>query len=488
MARERRIDRADLKLRPPQKRDDGSVRYDAVFTRAGVFEYSKRNADGTSAVVREYRSPAEVGRADSLASLELAHVTNGHPPKKGMAKNRAVGTTGTDIKFDAATGLVTGSCLIRDDATNKDVDGGIVELSCGYEVDILEEPGVTPEGERYDRAQVGIIYEHVALVPKGRAGSDVRLRTDGAEPEWRDDAAVMVEGPWSGARVVVASATLSALELESTVRQALGSAPSVTIMSRIDHADAGDALVLRGYPMSGLDGMPCIYVSSRELSLDALHTTVKNALAAVDVKVLPEPNRQDRADEAGKDITVMDELQKKLAAALAAQAEEKARADAAEKRATTAEAALAAEKTRADQAEAQRDAAVERATKADKARQDAIDQAPVLGRARVELEMKAKGVLGKDFKVDGVADHDLRLQTLDKLGATVPAEKRTNATYVEMRFDAAMEDAERSTRADANLRGATVVTAVGGEQVVDFAEAARQRNAKLAENKPVGTA
>ena len=180
MARERRIDRADLKLRPPQKREDGSVRYDAVFTRAGVFEYSKRNADGTTTIVREYRSPKEVGRADSLATLELAHVTNRHPPKKGMAKALAVGTTGTDIKFDEATGLVTGSCLIRDDATNKDVDGGIVELSCGYEVDILEKPGVTPDGQRYDREQVDVVYEHVALVPKGRAGSDVRLRTDGA--------------------------------------------------------------------------------------------------------------------------------------------------------------------------------------------------------------------------------------------------------------------------------------------------------------------
>ena len=481
MARERRIDRADLRLRPPQKRDDGSVRYDAVFTRAGVFEY--RQKDGT--IVREYRSPKEVGRADSLATLELAHVTNRHPPKKGMAKALAVGTTGTDIKFDEATGLVTGSCLIRDDATNKDVDGGIVELSCGYEVDILEKPGVTPDGQRYDREQVDVVYEHVALVPKGRAGSDVRLRTDGAEPEWRDDAAVMVEGPWSGARVIVASTSLSAVDLESTVRQALGSAMNVTIMSRTDRADA-DAVVTRGYG-GGIEGAPYVSVSSRELSLDALHATVTTALAALDVKVLPEPTSKDRADEAGKDIAVMDELKKKLDAALAEAATEKARADAAEKRAAAAEAAVAAEKTRADQAEAQRDAAKERADKADKARQDAIDQAPVIGRARVELEFNARGVLGKEFKVDGVGDHDLRLAALDKLGIKVPDDKRTNATYVEMRFDTAMEEAGTSMRADATLR-VTAVTAGGADQPVDFAEASRLRNAKLAENKPVGSA
>lgn len=490
MARERRIDRADLRLRPPQKRDDGSVRYDAVFTRAGVFEYSKKNADGTTTVVREYRSPEQVSRADSLATLELAHVTNGHPPKKGMAKNRAVGSTGTDIKFDAATGFVTGSCLIRDDATNKDVDGGIVELSCGYEVDIVEKPGVAPDGQRYDREQVDVIYEHVALVPKGRAGSDVRLRTDGDEPEWRDDAAVMVEGPWSGARVIVASTSLSAIDLESTVRQALGSAPSVTVMSRIDRADA-DAMVLRGYGGPGsskFEGAPCVYVSSRELSLDALHTTVTTALAALDVKVLPEPTRKDRADEAGKDIAAMDELQKKLASALADLETQRARADAAEKARDAAVAATAVEKTRADKAEASRDAEKDRADKADKARQDAVDQAPVIGRARVELELKAKGVLGKEFKVDGVADHDLRLTSLDKLGIKVPADKRTNAVYVEMRFDTAMEDAGASVRADAALRGAAVITSVGGEQAVDLAEASRQRNAKLSENRPASSA
>lgn len=483
MARQRRIDRADLQLRPPQKREDGSVRYDAVFTRAGVFEYAQK--DGS--IVREYRAPEEVGRADSLATLELAHVTNRHPPKKGMAKSRAVGTTGTNIKFDAATGCVTGSCVIIDDATNKDVERGIVELSCGYDVDIVDEPGVTPEGVRFDRKQVGIVYEHVALEPKGRQGANVRLRTDSEDDasEWRTDAAVMVEGSWGGARVVVVSTSLSALDLESTVRQALSSA-AMTIVTRSDRADA-DAVVMRGYGGAGFEGAPSVYVSSRELSLDALHSTVTTALAALDVKVLPEPTRKDRADEAGKDITVMDELQKKLAAALAAQAEEKARADAAEKRATAAEAALAAEKTRADQAEAQRDAAVERATKADKARQDAIDQAPVIGRARVELELCAQSVLGKEFKVDGVADHDLRLQTLDKLGIKLPADKRTNAVYVEMRFDTAMEEAGKSVRADAALRGATVPTSVGGEQPIDFAEAARERNRKLSENKPVGS-
>ena len=463
------------------------MRYDAAFTCAGVFEY--RQADGT--VVREWRSPKEVGRADSLATLELVHVTNRHPPKKGMAKNLAVGTTGTNIKFDAATNFVTGSCLIRDDATNKDIKNGIVELSCGYEVDIIDEPGVTPDGQRFDRQQVNIVYEHVALEPKGRAGRDVRLRTDGAEPEWRDDAAVMVEGPWSGARVVVTSTSLSALDLESTVRHALGSASSVTIMSRVDRADA-DAAVFRGYGIgpgyAKYDGAPSVIVSSRELSLDALHATVTSALAAMDVKVLPESNRQDRADEAEKDISDMDELKKKLDAALAEAATEKARADAAEKRATTAETALAAEKVRADRAEAAADAAKERADKADKARQDAIDQAPVIGRARVELEMNAQGVLGKDFKVDGLADHDLRLQTLDKLRVTIPAEKRGNATYVEMRFDTAMEEAGRSVRADAALRGISVVTPGSGEQPVDFAEAARQRNAKLSENKPVGSA
>jgi hypothetical protein len=57
----------------------------------------------------------------------------------------------------------------------------LVELSCGYTCDVDHTPG-TYNGEKYDAIQKNIRYNHVALGAKdfGRAGSEVKLRMDGA--------------------------------------------------------------------------------------------------------------------------------------------------------------------------------------------------------------------------------------------------------------------------------------------------------------------
>jgi uncharacterized protein len=47
-------------------------------------------------------------------------------------------------------------------------------------------PGVSPEGEPYDAIQRRIRPNHVALVPRGRAGSEVALRLDAAGDEIPD--------------------------------------------------------------------------------------------------------------------------------------------------------------------------------------------------------------------------------------------------------------------------------------------------------------
>ena len=51
------------------------------------------------------------------------------------------------------------------------------ELSCGYTVETIEEAGTTPDGEHYDAIQTNIVYNHLAVVSKGRAGN-ARLNLD----------------------------------------------------------------------------------------------------------------------------------------------------------------------------------------------------------------------------------------------------------------------------------------------------------------------
>lgn len=477
MPRVHRFDRAEL--RPPQKRADGSVRYDAVLSRVGVFEY--RTSDGK--VRREYRSPEEVGRADSLASLELTPVTDGHPAKPGLAKKCAVGSVGDLIKFDGAH--VKGALVVLDDAANGRIDSGDVrELSPGYTVDLDETPGVTPEGEAYDVRQTNIVYEHVALVPHGRQGSSVGVRTDAAD--WHADAAVQVSS-WGQVTVSVTSTKLSQVALEQAVRAAVESVPGMYL--RTDAAERKDAAgieIVSGW--ADTKGAASCTVSTRDLSLDDLITNLKAGLASADVSIgdatapAVTPPRTDRADAAGQEIRIMEELKKELAAALIKVAEQTARADAAEKLAK-------AETSRADKAEGDRDAAKDRADRADRERADAAANAPTVVRARLQLEAQAAPILGSEVKFDGMDDTAIKAAVVAKLtGKELPAEKAKSADYVAARFDAAMELAAESTAASAGLREA-VTPPVRTDAVpteIDVSRAMRERNRKLSQNTPAG--
>lgn len=165
-----RFDRVDITGKA-KRTSEGYLRADAVVTRAGVFTY--RNADGS--VRKEFRSPEEVMRADSLETLKLRPITNGHPPtllNAATAKKYQVGSTGETVH--PAGMLVLASMLVTDGRAVQDAADGKVELSCGYECDVVDSRG-TFDGQEYTHEQKNIKYNHVALVEKGRAGSEARL-------------------------------------------------------------------------------------------------------------------------------------------------------------------------------------------------------------------------------------------------------------------------------------------------------------------------
>jgi hypothetical protein len=163
-------------LQSPERRADGTVVFDAHLTRTGVFTY--RKSDGTER--REYRPDSEVHDPKSLASFALVPVTNDHPPEMLSAKNArkyAVGATGERIRKDGDH--VAAKVSIFDEATIAQMDSGKTQLSCGYDCDLDETPGVSPGGERYDAIQKNIVGNHLAIVDRGRAGS-ARVRMDAA--------------------------------------------------------------------------------------------------------------------------------------------------------------------------------------------------------------------------------------------------------------------------------------------------------------------
>lgn len=165
-------------VRTPQ----GYLRAPAFATRVGVFKY--RKPDGS--VLRELRPPEEVFKADSMVSLEGVPVTLEHPSVMLDSENTKgfmVGFTGSVEKRD--TFLATSVTITDRDAIEK-VASGKKEVSCGYHADLDPTPGVW-QGEHYDVVQRNIVYNHLAVVDKGRAGPEVRIRLDSED-------AILVDG------------------------------------------------------------------------------------------------------------------------------------------------------------------------------------------------------------------------------------------------------------------------------------------------------
>lgn len=163
----RKLDKAEVTK-------EGYLLAPAYLTRVGVFTYF--NADGSTR--KEFRPPEEVFHPDSLASLSLVPVTDDHPKNLLDAKNtkrHIIGTTSE--KIDQEDVYVKSLVKIVDQDAIDKVKAGKVELSCGYVSDLEETPGEY-NGEKYDCIQRNIRYNHVSLVKKGRAGSQVRLRLD----------------------------------------------------------------------------------------------------------------------------------------------------------------------------------------------------------------------------------------------------------------------------------------------------------------------
>lgn len=174
-----RFDTVELRLDSAQRLDNGWLRVDAVIGRTGVFEY----VDAQGNVTREYRPPEEVAKIDSVESFYLVPLTSDHPPSRLDAANTKTYSVGTVGLPRSDNGRVVAPLMITDNAALAEVEAGKRQLSPGYNVRLDRTPGTTPDGQRYDAVQRNIRANHVALVQRGRQGSEVALRMDGAAVE-----------------------------------------------------------------------------------------------------------------------------------------------------------------------------------------------------------------------------------------------------------------------------------------------------------------
>ncbi|MEM3318763.1 MAG: DUF2213 domain-containing protein, partial [Thermoplasmatales archaeon] len=146
---------------------EGYIKANAIVTRTGIFIY--QNQDGS--IRKELRHPTHVWEDQSLESLKMIPITNGHPKERMVTpenfKKLAIGYTGETIKKDDEN-ILANLVITDQEGIDAVIKNGRKELSLGYLVDLDETPGVY-EGEKYDAMQTNIRYNHLAIVDKARA-------------------------------------------------------------------------------------------------------------------------------------------------------------------------------------------------------------------------------------------------------------------------------------------------------------------------------
>lgn len=162
---------------PLETTEEGFLKARVVVTTVGVFTY--KNPDGTAR--RELRLPEEVFNSDSLATLSMKPLTLLHPDEMVTPDNSdslQVGSLGDSIYNDSYR-VYAPIVVTHKDAIESVRDRKALGLSCGYNCDIEWTSG-TWFGQQYDCIQRNIRYNHVALVPRPRAGDDAVIRLDDA--------------------------------------------------------------------------------------------------------------------------------------------------------------------------------------------------------------------------------------------------------------------------------------------------------------------
>ena len=153
--------------------------HDVPINRIGEQEYTARELQlggEPDRVVIVHRYPEDVFEDAALASFEGKDVTAGHPPENVGPENYAAYSKGHVENVRRRGDMTIADLHIKDAGLISDIKNGIVrEVSCGYLCQY------EPDGTGYK--QIKIRGNHVAIVPRGRAGSTVSIKDAAQEAE-----------------------------------------------------------------------------------------------------------------------------------------------------------------------------------------------------------------------------------------------------------------------------------------------------------------
>lgn len=237
---------------------------DVPINRTGVQEYlaGELGLDGDpERVVKVYRLPEDVFAPAALASFEGKDVTDNHPPEMLTAENQSAYSKGHLEHVRRVGDNTVADLFIKDPVLASQVESGAMrEVSCGYNCKF--EPYL--DGYR----QTNIIGNHLAVVPRGRAGKGVAIRDTAAQAEkgtrnmnfWKSFWAGMFGAAADADLDVTPAMTAQAVQDAEPAAAAQDAEPAATSQQPAEPAataqDAGsDALAALGDRMGKLEAV-----------------------------------------------------------------------------------------------------------------------------------------------------------------------------------------------------------------------------------------
>lgn len=157
---------------------DGRIAAVAKFARSGVQQYTGAELGRPDlATVNVYRPESEVFDEAAMASFAHKAITLGHPAGGVTIDNwKQHGVGWTEGKVARDGDYVEIPLMLADAAAIRAYDSGEArELSGGYACELIWGDGIAPDGTPFQATQRRIRGDHIAQVPKGRAGEKARI-------------------------------------------------------------------------------------------------------------------------------------------------------------------------------------------------------------------------------------------------------------------------------------------------------------------------
>lgn len=162
------------------------------IARTGDQQYLARelNLDGDpERIITVHRYPEDVFELATLASFEGKPVTDGHPPETVRPENYSNYTRGHMQNIRKDSEYIIADLYINDPVLASEIKNGVKrEVSCGYMCNY------EPDGDGLK--QTKIRGNHVAVVPKGRAGSTVAIKDAALKADEKKGMTVQMSNFW----------------------------------------------------------------------------------------------------------------------------------------------------------------------------------------------------------------------------------------------------------------------------------------------------